>query len=192
MRRTAGWSLLLLVPSLLTLGCIRAHGPERLRHELAYEAGVELHREMGITVTRSGMWIARMVMKHSDDDDEIPSLQGVRRVEVGIYEVTGLRDGVESPRRIGMNAFEGWSPLVRIHEAGEEVLVFTREQDESIRGLLVVVAEPDEWVVVRLKGKLDRIMEDAIEMAFDETDRPDLYARTREERGLDPVATLEP
>jgi hypothetical protein len=46
--------------------------------------------------------------------------------------------------------------------------------------------EPDEWVLVRIRGKLDRIIEDAIEMAFDEVDRPDLYAKTRRERGLEP------
>ena len=61
-----------------------------------------------------------------------------------------------------------------------------RQEDEKIRGLLVVVAERDEWVLVRVRGKLDLIVEDVMRMAFDQADRPDRYADTRRERGLDP------
>ena len=60
-----------------------------------------------------------------------------------------------------------------------------------IRHMVVVVAEEDEWVLVRLKGNLTRIIESAMEFAFDEMERPDLYTRTREERGLDPVIVSE-
>ena len=49
--------------------------------------------------------------------------------------------------------------------------------------------------VVELVGSVDRdccvscrnVIEEALEMAFEEVDRPELYQRTREERGLDPL-----
>jgi hypothetical protein len=67
-------------------------------------------------------------------------------------------------------------------------MVLVREKKESVRAMLVVVAEPDEWVLVRVFGHLDDTLEQAMTMAFDEVERPDLYARTRRERGLDTPA----
>ena len=67
------------------------------------------------------------------------------------------------------------------------------EEDARIRRLLLVVAEQDEWTVVRLKGKLDAFVEDAIRYAFDEADRPDLYATSARQPGWErPEAVPEP
>lgn len=60
----------------------------------------------------------------------------------------------------------------------------------EIRGMLVVVAERDEWVVVRMRGDLDRVLEDTLRFAFDQVDRPDLYDKTREERELPPTGDV--
>jgi len=184
--RSIRWlPLLVLIPALAAVSCVRLHGPEDIRRELSRSAGVELDREMGLTLTRSGMWLARMGLRMSDEDEI--SLRGVRRMQVGIYEVRGPRRGHERIRNIDFELLEGWTPVVRLSGDGEDVLVLTREESGTIRGLLVVVAESDEWVLVRMKGKLDRMLEDAMRMAFDEVDRPDLYDRTRSERGLDAV-----
>ena len=81
---------------------------------------------------------------------------------------------------------EGWESIVRVHEPGEDVMVLFKAKDDVVRSLLIVVAEPDEWVLVRIRGKLDKVLEQAIEMAFEDVGRSDLYAKTRRERGLDP------
>jgi len=179
------WALL-LIPVLSSVACIRLHGPKDLRRDLSDSAGVRLEREVGFTVTRSGVWLARMGLNMADEDTV--SLKGVKRVQVGIYSVDGLARGHDARSPLGVaNLLPGWEPVVRVREEGEEVLVLVDQHEESIRGLVVIVAEEDEWVLVRIKGKLDRIIEDAISMAFDQADRPDLYARSREERGLDPL-----
>jgi len=182
--------LMLLIPILVGTSCVRFRGPEDLRKDLSRTAGVELETEMGVTVTRSGMWIARKAIKWSDDDDDIPSLKGVRRVEVGIYQVEGLRDGRDAPVALGLSDLPDWSPIVRIQEDGEAVFVLVDEEHEQIKRMLVVVADHDEWVIVRIKGNLTRIIEDAMRMAFENADRPELYARSREERGLEPEQTV--
>ena len=64
--------LSLIVPVLLGTGCVRLHGPEDIRRDLSRSAGVELHRETGITVTRSGVWLARKILKWTHSDEEIP------------------------------------------------------------------------------------------------------------------------
>lgn len=179
--------LLALIPSLIAVSCVRIHGPEDVRRDLGRSAGVKLHREFGLTLTRSGMWIARKGLKMADEEQI--SLRGVRRMEVGIYEVRGRRGDANGLRDADLAALEDWTPIVRTRDPDELVLVLTREQDGRVCGLLVVVADDDEWVLVRMRGKLDRMFEDAVRMAFDEADRPELYARSRVERGLDPEPT---
>jgi hypothetical protein len=167
--------------AMLGLSCVRFVGPDDIRHDLSIQAGVNLKQETGFTFTRSAVWLARKFVKEDDF-----TLEGVRRVEVGVYEVRGFRDGRQAPSPLDLTMLDGWAPIVRVHEPGEDVMVLFKEKDEVVRALLVVVAQSDEWVLVRIRGKLDRVMEQAIEMAFENVDRPDLYAKTRRERGLDP------
>ena len=111
----------LLIPVLASVACVRLHGPRDLRRELSDSTGVRLEREVGFTVTRSGVWLARMGL---DLADESPvSLKGVKRVQVGIYKVDGLARGSDerSPLRAG-RLLEGWEPVVRVNEEDEEVL----------------------------------------------------------------------
>ena len=178
-------AVLVLVFALPGAGCVTLHGPEEIRRELSAEVGVKLDHEFSISVNRGGMWMARTGMKWAGEDEV--DLRGVHHVDVGIYRVEGLRKGFEAPRAIHPDQFEGWEPLARVQEEGENVLVLTKERRGGIRGLLVVVAESDEWVIVRVKGDLDSILEQAIAQAFDEVDRPELYEKTREERGLEPL-----
>jgi hypothetical protein len=179
-------TLAALIATLAGPACIRFHGPEDVRRELARSAGVKLDREMGFTVTRSGVWLARKIMKWSDETEEF-SLKGVRRVEIGVYQVDGLRKGYAEPAGLHEIEFPDWTPVVKVQDEDEDVLVAVHENEGRIKGMLVVAMEDDEWVLVRVWGKLDRVIEEVMRMAFDEVDRPDLYERTRRARGLDSV-----
>ena len=168
MRRICG--LMIFVCLAATTSCIRFHGPEDLRRDLARTAGVKLDREMGVTLTRTAVMLARW----ATSEEEIP-LRGVRRVEVGVYQVQDLRRGVQERRRIDPPELPGWQNVARVREDNEEVFVLVREEEGEIRGMLVVVAEEDEWVLVRIRGKLQRTFESVMELAFDRAERPDLY-----------------
>ena len=167
-------SVVFLVVAALTVSpaCVRFSGPSSLKRQLSSEAGVELDREFAITITRSGVALARMFTKEED----VP-LKGVRRVSVGVYEVRGLREGVEVERAIDVAALlPEMTQIVRVHEDGENVHVLVKHDDrERIRQLVVVVTEADEWVIVRIKGNLNQTVESAMRMAFDEADRPERY-----------------
>jgi len=180
MNRHSRLALAAAALGLLSSSCVRLIGPEDVRLALSDQAGVKLRQETGLTVTRSGLWLARQFV----DEQEVP-LRGLRRVEVGVYEVEGLRRGRLEPAPLDPAYFKDWTPVVRVREDGEEVLVLLREKDDHVRSLLVVVTEPEEWVLVRMRGRLDGLIEQALRMAFDEVERPDLYAKTRRERGLD-------
>ncbi len=181
MRRT-GW-LLILVCLATATSCIRFHGPEDLRRDLARAAGVKLDRERGLTLTRTGV----MLVRWATSEERIP-LRGVRRVEVGIYQVQGLRRGVEQRRPIAPPQLPGWQNIVRVRDDGDEVFVLVREEDEEIREMLVIVAEEDEWVLVRIRGQLQDTIESALQLAFDRAERPELYEPVLAEYRSEPVS----
>jgi hypothetical protein len=186
MRRRVWTALLLALTAASGTACVRFHGPEGLRRDLARTAGVRLERETGITVTRSGMWIARWGMRKGGEDDAF--LRGVRRVEVGVYRVVDDRRGAAESLSAA-RSLEGWTPLVQVHDDRQDALVLVqKEKDgESIERLLVVAADDDEWTIVRIHGQLDEMLEQAMRFAFDEIGRPDLgdeaVTAQRSERG---------
>jgi hypothetical protein len=177
---------LLLAAILSGTACIGFRGPEQIRKEISFNSGVKLDREMGFTVRRSGMWLVRMGLRIAGKDEI--SLRGVRRIEVGIYQVRGSESGGHIEVPLEARSFSDWDPVVRVHEDDEDVLVMVREKKGSVRNMLVVVSDDEELVIVRMKGRLDDILEEAMAEAFDQADRPELYDRTREERGLEPLA----
>jgi len=179
----------LLSALLVAPGCVRLTGPDNVSRQLSREAGVDLQQEIGLTVTRSGIWLAKKGLKWSDEVDI--SLDGLRRVEVGVYTVQGTQG--DAAEALDINVFPTeWDMWVHVQDEGEQVFVMVRpgKKPEEIRGLLVVVAEDEEWVVVRMYGDLDRILEDTMRFAFDQAERPDLYDKTREERDLPPLGDI--
>ncbi len=168
MRKICG--LMIFLCLVATTSCIRFHGPEDLRRDLARTAGVKLDREMGVTITRTGVMLVRWMTPEED----IP-LRGVRRVQVGVYQVQGLRRGVDERRSLEPPELPGWQNMVRVREDDEDIFVLVREEEEEIREMLVVVAEEDEWVLVRIRGKLQHTLESVMELAFDRAERPELY-----------------
>ncbi|HXV75462.1 MAG TPA: DUF4252 domain-containing protein [Candidatus Polarisedimenticolaceae bacterium] len=176
------WLLLALAVAIgCGTGCVRLVGPEDIRDDLSRQAGVKLRQQTGFTVTRSGIWLARQFV----DPEEVP-LKGIRRVEIGIYEVRGLKKSLEAQRPLDLTIFRDWAPVVTVRDHGEEVSVLSRTDEQGeIRGIMIVVAEEDEWVLVRVRGRLDRIFEAALEQAFADVHRGDLYAKTRVERGME-------
>ncbi len=178
------WALVFLL-AVTAVGCIRFRGPEDLRREISREAGVRLEKETGITVTRSGVALARIGMRIAGKGEYV--VPGVRRVEVGVYDVQGLRDGVDAPQAFDLPLLEGWERILRVRDEGEQIFMLARvDDDEIVRNMLLVVAEEDEWVLVRLRGKLNRALEKAVELAFREADRPELLAQAEWEEGWDP------
>jgi hypothetical protein len=177
----------ILILALLSPACVTLRGPEDVRRDISSATGVRFEREIGLSVRRSGMWLARWGMRIAGEEEI--SLRGLRRVDVGIYLPLKAKSE-SSPELSDLRAFEDWSPLVRVREEGDEALVMIRERDGEVRGMLVVVSEPEELVIVRMKGKLDRILEEAMSEAFDQAERPDLYEQSRVERGLDQAAEI--
>jgi hypothetical protein len=140
--------------------------------------GAEYDREFGLTLGRMGLTITRWGLKasNSDDADDLNSLslKGVRKVQIGVYEV---KNGTWDPgqERFDPSMFGDWEPLLQVREDGEEIHVMLKLKDERVRDMLVLVSDKQELVIVRMKGKLDRLIEDAIRFGLDEAESGQHY-----------------
>ena len=150
---------------LSSASCIGFHGPNGIRRELVETTGARLEQQSGLSVGRMGLALARCFTK----DEEVP-LAGVHHVEVGVYSVEeGHAVELSDPPRLA-----GWETVVEMHEEDGDTFVLVQQDESRIRGMLVIVAEEDEWVLVRLRGRLDHLLEDAMRLGFDQGEREHL------------------
>lgn len=163
-------SFLVLLAVLLTSGCV-LRGPSGIKDHVERSGGRTYHREFGVTLGRAGLGITRWALRVGDEDDAAIVLKGINKVQVGVYE-TDHRYGPGRPVRAA--DFQPFEPIVQVREDGEAVLVLALHDDESIRKLLVVVDSEDELVIVRLRGDLDHMIEDAIRFGLSEGGREEL------------------
>lgn len=178
--------------AILASGCTPWRGPVDVRRDVHGATGAHYNRTFGLTVGPTAMAIARWGVRQGDDEDSeqvAALLAGLRKVEIGIWEVEEA--GIGDPRRgIRAEDFPGWFPLVEATPEGEgAVLVLARgETPAAIRKMLVIVDDSEELVVIRMRGRLDTVIEEAIRYAFDEIDREELgdpvideYRETRDD-----------
>jgi hypothetical protein len=169
--------------AVVTTGCW-FHGPGEIRREIAETTGREYSQEIGLTLGRTSMAIARLGLKAVDDED-VPSLKGIRKVQVGIYHPVSGALAAQDGSPLGVDAFPTWEPVVRMRDGGENVLVLIQERRDRIRGMLVIVDDGAELVVVRMRGRLDNVLQDAMKLGFDQADRPDLYEPALDEAEIE-------
>ncbi|MBN2012847.1 DUF4252 domain-containing protein [candidate division KSB1 bacterium] len=111
---------------------------------------------------------ARIITHYVDDAKEADMyLREIKKVQVGVYEIRNTDD--RSKFRIPRDAEKkltdlGWEPFVRVRERdGQQVDIFYKTISDRMASIYAVVLDHDELVIVELKGRLDRIIEKAIQ-----------------------------
>jgi hypothetical protein len=165
--------IVLLVLTLLatSVGCF-LRGPGDVKREVQARTELDLNRQFGIRAGRFTLFLARTGLKIAGEADEIP-LQGVRRVEVGVYEVRRPDVYLASARpkaTLCQASFDDWDLVVRVCSPDEHVLMFTKTKDDSIRGVIVVVQDREDVVIVRARGKLERALEGVMQLIDEDGD----------------------
>ena len=178
-------------------GCVTyAPHVDRLAADLDREvAGWEIESAQSYKLGRISLGLAkgvtRMVLPAEDDEERaaLSALKGLRRVEFGTYRATGappdrLPEEIESSleRR-------GWETLARFQDHGELGWVLYRmDRDDRLRQLVVLALDHDELTVVRLGGRLDRVVTAGLQLARWEVLEGERYLRDDEmaEIGLGP------
>jgi len=147
----------LLIVLMATPAC-SLRGPEKIRRQISQSTGTEYSKEIGITLGRVGLAVARMAM--DEEDEELKVLENLTKIRVGVYQV---KNRPENPGQmeLGQMTMADWEPMVRMNQSDENVLVMLKRKKGEVRQMLVVVNDKDELVIVRMKGRLDSVLEQA-------------------------------
>jgi len=150
-RLMAIWGL--AVASLAGPGCVTFIGPEELRMAVSLSSGVGLDRKFGVGV--DGLTL-RMALAIAG----IPvPVTGVLWVDVGVYEINRYSGAPVEGAMVRNIDLPGWESIVRTRGGGDEAAVFVRYDDRSIRGMVALVRDDEELAIVRLTGRIDRLLE---------------------------------
>jgi len=177
---------LLVLAMVLATGCATSRQVRSVSQAVRAELpGVELDREVHLRLGPISLGLIRGIAGLAGDDlddEDARMLAALRRVEIDVYEIRD-RDAGElepeavlaaegSPQLIAPPRLarleqqlldQGWSPVVTIREDGELSMIMTQEDRHGqIRGMFIVSYDGDELAVVRLEGRLDRLLAEAI------------------------------
>ncbi len=178
-------SLCLIVVTLpAASGCVTFLGPEDLRWAISRDQRVRLDRDIGMGVDGLTLGLVAAIA-----DVPIP-VAGILTAEVGVYTIKGGDEVVDAQSILSNFALRGFEAIVRVREPGNEVVVLAKYNDRTIRSIVVVARDGRELVIVRARGRLEKMLQWALEQGGDgafldfDGDEPD------DEEPPDAVASL--
>ena len=131
--------------------------------------GVRFEREEHIRLGRIKMGLVKGIVRMVDDEDDESKafLREIDRVEVATYRVRNLPDTTDLPEKAPdferQLARSGWNLTVKAQEDNSPSWLFTRSDGQGgLSNLLVVDLDDSELTVVRMDGRLDRALAEAV------------------------------
>src|SRR5947208_10743399 len=165
-RSLVGFAALLSLASLLA-GCGGSPTVSEVRWELEHRfPEARFEPEEHVHLGRFTMGLLHGVVSlaaHDEDDREgVAMFRQINAFDVASYKVHNLPslDGLAADPRFDRELkAHGWSQLVRTHEANESTWVYVRgTPDGVLNNLFVVSLEKDELTLVRVDGRLDKMI----------------------------------
>lgn len=103
--------------------------------------------------------LAKATAGETDDDDGFSKvIQGLQEIKVRITEVEeGLpRNALDEIREAAASLDrQGWYPLMRVREDEESFYIYLWQEGDSVNGVLVLFAEPQEAGLIHIRGTVD-------------------------------------
>lgn len=169
-RPTAHKLLALVAVMTLFSGCFSLSARElaEVRRELETQMpDARFEKEVELSIGRMAMGTMKcLCLVIPDTRDARKYLKDISGVSVAVYDVESLPplNEVNLPKRLRrLLERKGWDVLIRAREEDQIVWILYQEHRRSIRNLYVLALEPDELVLVRLRGRLDRLFAQALE-----------------------------
>jgi hypothetical protein len=167
----AGRQVLPVVLLGASMACASSAGPSAATVAASVEAsapGCRVARESRISLGWLKLAAIRTLMglAEEDDDEAMEMLRNISRVEVATYRIAtpALCAGSAAFGEVDRHlTTDGWWPMVRERGGPESAMVFAHGDCSSdLDGLYVVSFDGDELEVVRLEGRIERLMAEAI------------------------------
>ncbi|HEX8298536.1 MAG TPA: DUF4252 domain-containing protein [Rubricoccaceae bacterium] len=146
---------------------------------------------LAVTLAASGCMSAELARVHRDVARDVPGLDGghapafgpltlglarqfvddpvvsgllrhVRGVAVGTYNVDGMPADLSLVQARARIEARGWEPVVVSRDSTDTAFIYARVRGESIRDLLVVSFDGEDLTLVRLSGRLDEALAEAL------------------------------
>ena len=148
-------------------GCLWAPELDRVRKDIERQLpGATFKREVTLSLGPLSLAVARAVVGLTPDAREAAAyLQDLRDVTIAVYEVENIpRDvRVRLPDDLKRHlARDDWELAVKTREEGQFAWILCKTEDDTIRGVYVVVLNHDNLVLVRARGRLEELVKRAI------------------------------
>lgn len=91
-------------------------------------------------------------------------LSNIRKIELGVYEVSGLPSLNKVWKKVSRRMVQGgWQILVKSRENTNISLIFYRLKRKGIGWLYLINLDQTELVLVKVEGRLERLIEKALQ-----------------------------
>lgn len=152
-------------------GCLWAPELANVRRDIERQIPqVRFDKEIELSLGPLTLALARVVTRFIPDAREARSyLRDVRRIQIAVYNAQDLPStaGVEMPAPLRDLQAKGWVTAVKLRDGEELVWVLYRLENDSVSELYVVSLDDEELVLVRAKGKLERLVARALQESGD-------------------------
>jgi uncharacterized protein DUF4252 len=177
MKRSVIPSVALLSLAFLLIGCGESPSVSAVRWELQRRfPNARFESEEHVRLGRISLGLVRGIVHMVPgrvEGQEI--LDEIHRVEVATYKVSSLPDLdriAEETRFESELARTGWTMALRARDEDSRTWLFVREHpDGTMRNLFIVSLDGDELALVRVDGRLDRALAEAMALHPKETVR---------------------
>jgi len=168
-RRAALVIVTLVTVATLFSGCLWAPELASVCKDIERQVpGASFDKQFAITLGPISLGFAKLVTALVPDAREARGyLRDVSRIEVAVYETDNMppASSVHMPDRLKRMEAEGWETAVKVREEESVVWVMYKIEDESIKELYVVVLDDEELVMVKARGRLERLAARALSEA---------------------------
>lgn len=168
MRRTRiGLALAAAALALYSAGCYRAVRLERMGHDIL-DACPDARFKKDISLSLGGVsWgiLKSIAMSVEKDDPDLRYIGDLSKIEVVVYQARGISkdDGRFIGEIVRDQLGDDWNLMIKVVEDEDLAWVHYRGDDRKIRDMQITAYDGEEFVIVRLSGRLDKLMELAIE-----------------------------
>lgn len=160
--------LIFCMVAILLPGCVFISRDFRYtKNEIISELGeAEVDTEFQVQIGSGLLSLGKLVVSLADVDRETKEyLRDIRNVQVGIYKLYDIDRSkpLKIPNKIAKNlSRKGYEPIVKTNGRRSSACIFTKTRGDRLESIYIISLEPDELVLVEVRGRLERIIQKAI------------------------------
>lgn len=115
----------------------------------------ELNKKLSISVGPLGVLPIKWALGFAEEK-ELELLQNIDGIKVSIYEMNGNVNEVYEKVKGSFTALKsnGWETMVSVNDDHERVAIFTKIQNDEIKGIYVFVVNEEDVIFINIMGTL--------------------------------------